>query len=96
MNSRKASPASEFKFPPLPAWSKDWRVWVGGIAAVSFFMALGLLGLLVGLMAAPLRRFWTCSSVRRVGASWMVRFTSAICVESRVRSGMCEMKVEQA
>ena len=40
MNSRKASPASEFKFPPLPAWSKDWRVWVGGIAAVSFFMAL--------------------------------------------------------
>lgn len=40
MNSRRASPASEFKFPPLPAWSKDWRVWVGGIAAVSFFMAL--------------------------------------------------------
>lgn len=40
MNSRKASPASEFKFPKLPAWSKDWRVWVGGIAAVSFFMAL--------------------------------------------------------
>jgi len=40
MNSRKASPASEFKFPSLPAWSKDWRVWVGGIAAVSFFMAL--------------------------------------------------------
>jgi len=40
MNSRKASPASEFKFPPLPAWSKDWRVWVGGIAAVSFLMAL--------------------------------------------------------
>jgi len=40
MNSRRASPASEFKFPPLPAWSKDWRVWVGGIAAVSFFTAL--------------------------------------------------------